>query len=79
MLLVQRDVDLKYYWARQGDGNSPRWQAKTNNESVQQMMRAATKRARVARAMAMVMRVVGNKEGKGNGNKCGRHQRRRGR
>ncbi len=29
------------------------------------MMRAATKRVRAARAMVTVMRVVGNKEGKG--------------
>jgi hypothetical protein len=47
----------------------------TNNESMWQMMRAAIKKARAARAMAMVMRVVGNKEGKGNGNRGGRQQR----
>jgi hypothetical protein len=52
----------------------------TNNESMQQLMRAATKRARVARAMVTVMRVVGNKEhrsGKGNsiGDKDGVQQR----
>ncbi len=31
------------------------------------MMRAATKRVRVTRAMAMVTRVAGDKEGKGDG------------
>jgi hypothetical protein len=36
-----------------------------NNKSMQQMMRATMKRARVARAMVMAMRVLGNKEGKG--------------
>ncbi len=41
------------------------------------MMMAATKRARVARAMVMAMRVAGNKENKGGmgngiGNKGGR-------
>jgi hypothetical protein len=45
------------------------------------MMMAATKRARVARAMVTTMRVVGDKEGKGNkednviGNKGGARQR----
>jgi hypothetical protein len=35
------------------------------------MMMAATKRARVERAMVIEMRVVGNKEGKGNDEKDG--------
>ncbi len=35
-------------------------------ESMRQMMRAATKRARAVRAMVMAMRVVGGKEGKGS-------------
>ncbi len=41
-----------------------RW-ATTNNESVQRMVMAATKRARMARAMVTAIRVVGDKEGKG--------------
>jgi hypothetical protein len=46
----------------------PRRRATTNDKSVQQMMTAAKKRARVARAMVMAiaMRVVGNKEGEGS-------------
>ncbi len=43
------------------------------------MMKAAMKRARVARAMTMVMRMAGDKEGKGNGDKGGGQQRGRGR
>ncbi len=35
------------------------------------MMMAATKRARVERVMVMAMRVVGDKEGKGNDEKDG--------
>jgi hypothetical protein len=35
------------------------------------MMMAATKRARVERAMVTAMRVVGNKEGKGDNKKDG--------
>jgi hypothetical protein len=35
------------------------------------MMMAATKRARVERAMVMAMRVVGNKEGEGDDKKDG--------
>jgi hypothetical protein len=35
------------------------------------MMMAATKRARVARAMVMAMRVVGDKEGEGDDKKDG--------
>jgi hypothetical protein len=42
----------------------PRWRAMPNNKSVQWMMRAATKKARAARAMVTVIRVGGNKEGK---------------
>ncbi len=48
----------------------PQQQATTNHKSVRWMMRAITKRVRAARAMVMVMRVPGNKEGeggKGNG------------
>jgi hypothetical protein len=33
---------------------------------MRQMMRAVTKRVNVARAMMIVMRVAGNKEGKGS-------------
>ncbi len=40
-----------------------------NDESVRRMTMAATKRARVDRAMVMAMRVVGNKESKGNDKK----------
>ncbi len=47
-----------------------RW-ATTNDESMWQMMMAATKRARVERAMVMAMRVVGDEEGKGNDKKDG--------
>jgi hypothetical protein len=59
----------------------PRQWATTNDESVRRMMMAATKRARVDRAMVMEMRVVGDEEGKGNdekddiGNKGGMRQR----
>ncbi len=42
---------------------SQRWMT-TNNKSVRQMVMAATKRATMARAMVMAMRVAGNKEGK---------------
>jgi hypothetical protein len=42
-----------------------------NNGSVRRMMMAATKRARVDRAMVTKMRVVGNKEGKGDNEKDG--------
>ncbi len=42
------------------------------------MMRAAMKRARAARAMTMVMRMVGDKESKGNIDEGGGQQRRRG-
>jgi hypothetical protein len=38
---------------------------------LRRMMMAATKRARVERAMVMEMRVVGNKEGEGNDEKDG--------
>ncbi len=44
----------------------PQWWVMTNNKSVRQMTKAATKRARAARAMVTAMRVVGNKEGKGS-------------
>ncbi len=58
----------------------PRWWATTNNESVWRMVMAATKRARVVRAMVMAMRVPVNEEGKGGtghgiGNKGGVQQR----
>jgi hypothetical protein len=48
-----------------------RWVTR-NNESMRRMMRAATKRAGVAKAMVTALRVVGNKEGKdGKGNGIG--------
>jgi hypothetical protein len=40
-----------------------------NNDSLRRMMMAATKRARVARAMVMAMRVVDDKEGEGDNEK----------
>ena len=43
---------------------SQRW-ATTNNKSVRQMVMAAMKRARMARAMVMAMRVPFDEEGKG--------------
>jgi hypothetical protein len=49
----------------------PRRWAMTNNESVWRMTMAATKRARVDRAMVTEMRVVGDKEGKGDYKKNG--------
>jgi hypothetical protein len=42
-----------------------------NDESMRRMTMAATKRARVDRGMVMEMRVVGDKEGKGNDEKDG--------
>ncbi len=48
----------------------PRRRVTRNNESMWRMMRAKMKRARVARAVVMAMRVPDNKEGeggKGNG------------
>jgi hypothetical protein len=59
----------------------PRRWATTNKESMRRMTMAATKRARVERAMVMEMRVVDDEEGKGNdkkdgiGNKGGVQQR----
>jgi hypothetical protein len=58
----------------------PQRLATTNNESVQQMVMTATKRARMARVMATAMRVPVNKEDKGgtghdNGNEGGVRQR----
>jgi hypothetical protein len=47
----------------------PRWWAMTNDESVRQMTMAVTKKARVDRAMVTKIRVVGDKEGKGNDKK----------
>ncbi len=41
----------------------------TNDESMRRMTMAATKRARVDRAMVTEMRVVGDEEGKGNDEK----------
>jgi hypothetical protein len=43
----------------------PRWWAMTNDERVQQMVMAVTKRARMARAMVTAMRVPVDKEGVG--------------
>jgi hypothetical protein len=58
----------------------PQWWATTNNESVQRMVMAAMKRARMARAIVTAMRVPVNKEGKGGtghgiGNEGGMQQR----
>jgi hypothetical protein len=44
----------------------PQWWAMTNDKSVQQMVLAATKRARMARAMVTAMRVLVNEEGEGS-------------
>jgi hypothetical protein len=43
----------------------PQWWATTNNEGVQRMVMAVTKRVRMARAMVMAMRVPVDEEGKG--------------
>jgi hypothetical protein len=58
----------------------PQRGARTNNESVWRIMRAATRRERVARAMMMAMRVVGKVKGGGSkghgvGDKGGMQQR----
>jgi hypothetical protein len=58
----------------------PQWWATTYDKSVRQMVMAAMKWARMARAMVMEMRVPVNKEGKGGmghgvGNKGGMQQR----
>ncbi len=42
-----------------------------NDDSVRQMMMAATKRAMVEWAMVMAMRMVGDKEGEGGDKKDG--------
>jgi hypothetical protein len=49
----------------------PRRWATTNDESVRRMMMAATKRARVERAMVSAMRVVVDEEGEGDDGKDG--------
>ncbi len=49
----------------------PQQWAMTNDDSMRRMMMAATKRARVERAMVTAMRVVGNEDGKGNNEKDG--------
>jgi hypothetical protein len=49
----------------------PQWWATKNDKSMQRMMMAATKRARVERVMVTAMKVAGNKEGKGNNEKNG--------
>ncbi len=49
----------------------PRRWATTYDESMRRMMMVATKRARVERVMVTAMRVVGDKEGKGNDKKDG--------
>jgi hypothetical protein len=49
---------------------SRRW-ATTNDESVRRMMMAATKRARVERAVVMEMRVAVDEEGEGDDEKDG--------
>ncbi len=43
----------------------PQWWAMTYEESVRRMVMAVTKRARMARAMVMAMRVPVDKDGKG--------------
>jgi hypothetical protein len=43
----------------------PQQRERTNNKSMRRMMTAPTKRARVARAMVMAIKVAGDKEGKG--------------
>jgi hypothetical protein len=43
----------------------PQWWATTNNKGVRWMVMAVTKRARMARAMVMAMRVPVDKEGEG--------------
>jgi hypothetical protein len=58
----------------------PRWWATTNNKSVQRMVMAVTKKARMARAMVTAMRVPVDKEGEGSmghgiGNEGGVEQR----
>jgi hypothetical protein len=45
------------------------------DKSMQQIMRAAMKRARPSRAMPLVTRIAGDKEGEGNGNKGDVQQR----
>ncbi len=60
----------------------PRWWSTTNNEGVRQMVMAVTKKARMARAMVMAMRVTVNKEGEGgtgHGIKRGLHATKRAR
>ncbi len=66
--------------AKAGDGwqesideatTQPRRWATTNDESMRRMMMAATKRARVERAMVLAMRVAVNKEDKGDNKKDG--------
>jgi hypothetical protein len=47
----------------------PQWWATMNDESVRQMTMAATKKARVERAMVMEIRVVGDEEGEGDDEK----------
>jgi hypothetical protein len=59
----QESIDKATTW--------PQWWATMNDKRVQQMMMAATKRARVERAMVMAMRVASNEEGKGNNKKEG--------
>ncbi len=43
----------------------PRWRAMTYNKSVQRMVMAVTKRARMARAMVTAMRVPVDEDGEG--------------
>ncbi len=60
-------------WRESVDEATPRPQrwATTNDDSMRRMMMAATKRARVERAMVTPMRVVGDEEGKGDDEKDG--------
>ncbi len=43
----------------------PQWWVTTNNKGMRRMVMAVTKRARMARAMVMAMRVPVDKEGEG--------------
>ncbi len=65
---------------RELTNTQPQWRSTTNTKSMQRIMIAATKRVRATRTMATIMRVQGNKEGKGSkghgiGNKDGMQQR----
>ncbi len=48
----------------------PQWWVTTNDEGVRRMVMAVMKRASMARAMVMAMRVPVNKKGKGGTGHC---------